>query len=76
MARAIREVETDDVTLEEIQCAGLELKEARETLESAKLVLKAAKDTVIAAQDRLDILVGVKDEVRPLFDGGEEASDG
>ena len=78
MARTIREVDgTEDVTLEEIQSAGLALRDAKEAVENAKLVLKAAKETEAVARDRVELLTGAKVEERPLWDGEEnhEGSD-
>ncbi len=68
MAKSIREVDGDGATLEEIHAVADELKRAREALDNAKLVLKAAKETEASARDRLDLLVGAKTEQRPLFE--------
>lgn len=66
---------TDDVTLEEIQSAGLELRRAISARENAQLVYKAAQDTEKSARARLELMTGARQEQRPLLDGPEGDDD-
>ncbi len=80
MSKRTAEIEscTDaEIRLDEIQAAGAKLREAIEAEENYKAGLKAAREARVAAEDRLKLLTGAKEESRPLLDqeGEEEAEE-